>query len=108
MDNNTQDICRRRVRRNAAVRQELVVQFRQSGLSAVKFCAERDINLQTFYSWLAKDRKNSRPVMMQEVCVGMPRRVPEVRVCFPNRVEVRVQVDSPSALGAVFHEAAQC
>ncbi|QBG48681.1 hypothetical protein EGM51_15190 [Verrucomicrobia bacterium S94] len=72
----------------------------------MKFCAEHEINLQTFYSWLAKERKNSPP--MQEVQVNLPTPRLEVRVCFPNQVEVRMQVDSPSALGTVFREAAQC
>ena len=38
----------------------------------------------------------------------MPSPGPEIRVSFPNRVEVYVRVDSPSALAAVFREAAQC
>ena len=85
-----------------------MARFRQSGLSAVDFCAKHEINLQTFYSWLAKERKNSTPLSMQEVRVSLPSSGPEIRVSFPNRVEVYVRVDSPSALAAVFREAAQC
>ena len=92
----------------SAIRQELVARFRQSGLSAVDFCAKHEINLQTFYSWLAKERKRSMPLSMQEVRVNLPSPDPEIRVSFPNRVEVYVRVDSPSALAAVFREAAQC
>lgn len=108
MDSNSKNTGRKRIYRTAAIRQEFVAQFRQSGLSAVDFCAEHEINLQTFYSWLAKERKNSTPLSMQEVRVNLPSPGPEVRVCFPNRVEVYVRVDSPSALAAVFREAAQC
>ena len=85
-----------------------MARFRQSGLSAVDFCAKHEINLQTFYSWLAKERKRSMPLSMQEVRVNLPSPGPEIRVSFPNRVEVYVRVDSPSALAAVFREAAQC
>ena len=108
MDNNSHKTCRRRVYRTAAIRQEFVTRFRQSGLSAVDFCAKHEINLQTFYSWLAKERKNSTPLSMQEVRVSLPSSGPEIRVSFPNRVEVYVRVDSPSALATVFREAAQC
>ena len=48
------------------------------------------------------------PLSMQEVRVNLPSPGPEIRVSFPNRVEVYVRVDSPSALAAVFREAAQC
>ena len=109
MDNNSHKTCRRRVYRTvSAIRQELVARFRQSGWSAVDFCAKHEINLQTFYSWLAKERKRSMPLSMQEVRVNLPSPGPEIRVSFPNRVEVYVRVDSPSALAAVFREAAQC
>ena len=55
-----------------------------------------------------KERKRSMPLSMQEVRVNLPSPGPEIRVSFPNRVEVYVRVDSPSALATVFREAAQC
>jgi transposase-like protein len=100
---------RRRVRRSAETRQQFVNEFQQSGLSATQFCSEQNINLQTFYGWMAKQqRRVEKPPVLKEVQVTLPRAAEEVRICFPNRVEVRLQVDSPTALAAVLREAAQC
>jgi transposase-like protein len=99
---------RGRTRRSAEVRRELVEAFRFSGETATAFCAQRGINLNTFYNWLAKDRKAAQGPVFQEVLLPFPVADRQLRVCLPNRVEVFVPMDSSAALSLVLREAAGC
>ena len=100
--------CRGRTWRSAAVRQTLVDEFRLSDSSAVVFCAKREINLQTFYGWLTKARRAGNASRFQQIRIPLHQNALEARICFPNRVEVRIPVDSHAALAAVLREVAQC
>ena len=108
---NTQLIkqdCRGRTWRSAVVRRKFIEEFRAVGESAADFCAERGIKLNTFYNWLAKERKVAPAPAFQEVQVPSPVSNRDVRVCLPNRVEVCIPVDSSAELAFVLREAARC
>lgn len=109
MDNQLIKQDRRgRTWRSAEVRQKLIEEFGAAECSAAVFCAERGIKLNTFYNWLAKERKVAKALSFQEVRMPAPADGREVRVCLPNRVEVCIPVDSSAELSYVLREAARC
>ena len=76
-------------RRNAQEREQLVEEFKVSGMSQAAFCEERGIHLATFKSWFYK-KQASRETHFAEVTVTMPDAGP-VEVVFPSGVRANIR-----------------
>jgi len=76
-------------RRNAQEREQLVEEFKASGMSQAAFCEERGILLATFKSWFYK-REPASEAHFAEVTVTMPDAGP-VEVVFPSGVRANIR-----------------
>ena len=93
-----------------SVRQNLISEFFNSGMSRAQFCRMRDINPKTFGRWVRSRRTDKAARVPLQEMKPAPKSVggSSLRVVLPNRVEVVVPIHSVAELACVLQEAAKC
>ena len=85
------------VRRSAEDREQLIQEYKTSGMTRREFCAKRKINLQTFHGWFGKRPVRSSP-RFAEVALPVSGTAP-IEIELPKGVCIRLR--DPSALSEV-------
>lgn len=95
---------------SSSVRQNLISEFLNSGLTRAQFCGMRDVNPKTFGRWMRScSADDTTEVPLREVtAVRNPVSDSIIRVVLPNRVEVVVPIHSIAELACVLQEAGKC
>jgi hypothetical protein len=91
---------RGRVQRTAEQRQELIEEYKASGLGKAEFCRQRDVNLATFCHWFAKRKRRrrrsakaeSRAPKLAEVAVVQPAvEQAAIEILLPNGTRIGIR-----------------
>jgi len=108
MDTNIESKELGRASYTEAERRELIAEFKASELSQAAFCREWNLNPKTFGRWLRSERE-TQAVSFCKVEVQQPRPSERsVRVCFANRIEMSIALQSMDELSDLFRAAVQC
>jgi hypothetical protein len=93
-----------KIRRNRAQWAELMAQYESGSLSHEEFCDRHELAINTFKSWrYLLNKKKSKParsseIKMVQVCTeSSPAYKPLLRFCFPNGLELKIDVGTPAA-----------
>ncbi len=93
-----------KIRRKRAQWAKLMAEYEASGMNHKEFCDQHKLQINTFKSWrcsLNKKRINpdeSSEIKMVQVCAEpAPANKSLLRFCFPNGLELKIDVGTPPA-----------
>lgn len=79
-------------RRSASEIQKILSDYRASGLSQIRFCAENQIPTSSFYLWLTKSRKTQQPNLPAVIPVGtVPDNTSVIEIELPRGELIRLE-----------------
>jgi hypothetical protein len=91
-------------RRRGAEWAELMSQYESSGMSHEEFCDRHKLQINTFKSWRCvlnkkkREAAESSEIKMVQVCAEpAPAYKSLLRFCFPNGLELKIDVGTPPA-----------
>ncbi len=93
---------------SADERQELMEEFRSSGLTQADFCRQWEINPTTFSGWLRADRQQPEPVEFCEVQMSAAITGQAIVVELPGGVQVKVPGELGGSFSQTLREVAAC
>jgi len=73
-------------------REELLKEYKDSGLSRNEFCAQRNIKITTFYGWFKKRKKKRTVPAFAQVKLTAPKKAP-IEISLPNGKKLGVHLN---------------